>query len=482
MNTTYNTLSLNKKRQEWYAKFLMQCAQDQSTIDDIIQLGAKVMRKSKLHHHFFGDYTWRSQSKALVDYAFKKWGMDNDNLQNKISEKTALECIVLFEKRIEQKIPVEYITHEAEYLGRSFYVNEHVLVPRSIMNTRFSDFLKAAHWENNRVLDLCAGSGCIGITLALMAPHIRVDLADISAEALAVAQMNINRYRLNDRVQCIQSDVFDQISGKYDLIITNPPYVSEREYQQSPDEFKNEPKIALASGKEGLDVVHRIMSQAKVHLNTQGHLIAEVGYTAAKRIKKQYPDVKLQWFKYRRPSGKESFLGDHGVFVCEQKHLLATDAHNRKKESWMWHTLWKIKNTFLFFLKQKTMGARALVISGDQVLLVKHSYMPKWYTVGGGIDKSETPVEAVRRELWEEVGIQCVEAPKLFGVYHNGFEKRDDFVVLYIVTKFIQIPMKSPEILDAQWFSVHALPEEISPATQRRIEEYLGERLPDERW
>lgn len=133
-------------------------------------------------------------------------------------------------------------------------------------------------------------------------------------------------------------------------------------------------------------------------------------------------------------------------------------------------------------MRNKTVGARVLVFDNDKVLLVKHTYMPDWYSVGGGVEKGETPIETVARELMEEVGVQCVEPPKLFNVYHNCVEGRDDYVALYIVKSFTQKRVTSPEILEAKWFSLHALPEDISPATLRRIEEYQGKRALTEKW
>ena len=144
---------------------------------------------------------------------------------------------------------------------------------------------------------------------------------EISPEALDVAKINVKKYWLEDRVKCIQSDLFDNIHQKYDLIITNPPYVSKKEYQQSAEEFKTEPKIALEAGEDGLAIVRKILAQAKQHLNPNGTLIAEVGPSAATFIKKQYPHIKFQWFKYRKPSGKESFFGGHGVFLCQASAL-----------------------------------------------------------------------------------------------------------------------------------------------------------------
>lgn len=144
--------------------------------------------------------------------------------------------------------------------------------------------------------------------------------------------------------------------------------------------------------------------------------------------------------------------------------------------------LWQIKKIILSLLGHKTVGARALVINDNKVLLVKHSYTPGWYTIGGAVEKGETPVEAVQRELFEEVGVKCLTLPKLFSVYHNHREKRDDYVVFYLVDKFEKEWVSSDEILDAQWFELQALPHDISPATQRRIDEYIGTRMVDECW
>lgn len=322
MNDQY-ALSENKKRNQVYSTFLTLCSQSDKTVNDIAQLGYKLMRKEKLHHHFFEDFSLLTTAKYLAFYSLNlPYEYHNNDYLNKIiNPKEAAKILLLFEKLIANRIPVEYITHETYYLGHQFYVNENVLVPRSIMNTRFNDFLNLVQWQNYRVLDLCTGSGCIGISLALLHPRIQVDLADISVKALEVAQTNIDHFALNDRVKCIQSDIFENIHHQYDLIITNPPYVATREYNASPAEFKNEPRIALEAGIDGLDVINKIITQARNYLNANGLIIAEVGFTTAKRVKKKYPKIPFKWFKYRRPSGKESLFGMHGTFMCEAKYL-----------------------------------------------------------------------------------------------------------------------------------------------------------------
>lgn len=316
---------MDNKRNKIYQLFLASCVNNSKTVEDISQLGYRLMRKAKIHHHFFADYSLLTTSRYLVFYALAlPHEYENKNYLNKtITIEEAKKIIHLFEKRMTERIPVEYITHEAFYCGNTFYVDERVLIPRSIMSTRFKDFLQLVPWQNHRVLDLCTGSGCIGITLALLNPHIQVDLSDVSAEALAVAEKNIKMYALENRVKCIQSNLFENISDKYDLIITNPPYVSTRDYEASPAEFKKEPKNALQAGSDGLEIIKKIIEQAKNHLNENGLLIAEVGSPAVKRIKKHYPQVPFQWLKYRNAKGKEAFFSSPGIFICVAQGLPA---------------------------------------------------------------------------------------------------------------------------------------------------------------
>ena len=312
-----------KKRNKLYAAFLESCCDNTMTVQGMVDFGHRVMRKARIHPHFFGQNSLLATAYYLT-FFYLKLPHEYTNPQYINATVTAAEAagiIALFEKRISERMPVEYITNESWYCGNKFYVTPDVLVPRSIMNYRFTDFLNAMQWENYRVLDLCTGSGCIGITLALQNPRIKVDLVDISAQALAVAAINIKNHDLQDRVTCIQSNVFENVKDKYDLIITNPPYATNAEYNTCPAEFKNEPRIAITCGTDGLMIIHQILRQAKQHLNPQGKLIAEVGYSAAKRLKKQYRKVPFQWFKYRRPTGKESLFGMHGVFLCEAKGL-----------------------------------------------------------------------------------------------------------------------------------------------------------------
>lgn len=281
------------------------------------------MRKSWLHPHYFGNNSLMETAQYLAFYSLQlPYDYNNETYTGMIlNESQAQKIISLFEKRISKRIPVEYITNEAQYLGFKFYVNENVLIPRSLMNARFNDFLKHIYWTNYRVLDLCSGSGCVGITLALLKSNIRVDLLDISEKALDVAKINIERHRLQNRVKCIQGDLFENIDEKYDLIISNPPYVSTKEYEKSPKEFKQEPRIALEASQDGLEIIAQIIEEAKNHLNREGTLIVEVGYSLPRRIKKRYSKASFKWFKYKNHLGKESYFGKPCIFTCLARNL-----------------------------------------------------------------------------------------------------------------------------------------------------------------
>ena len=143
---------------------------------------------------------------------------------------------------------------------------------------------------------------------------------------------------------------------------------------------------------------------------------------------------------------------------------------------------WQIKNIILSLLSKRTVGARCLLIKDGQVLLVKHTYTPKWYTVGGGVEPGESTLQAVLRELKEEVGATPNLPPEIFGVYHSTNEGRDDYIIMYVCEDFILTPVTSPEIAEISWFSFHALPEDISVATKRRIDEYLGTVPRSDKW
>ncbi|MCT6868140.1 MAG: 50S ribosomal protein L3 N(5)-glutamine methyltransferase [Gilliamella apicola] len=233
------------------------------------------------------------------------------NLTN--DEKQALFDII--QKRISDRVPTPYLTNQAWFCGHSFYIDERVLIPRSpigeLIDNHFQSLLSQ---PPQQILDLCTGSGCIGIACAYAFPEAQVDITDISLEAFDVAQQNIDLHEMNFRVTPMLSDLFNDIPAKqYDLIVTNPPYVDNEDMDDLPDEFSYEPKLALEAGFDGLDIVKRILSDAIHYLSPQGILVCEVGNSWVS-LQEQYPQVPFNWLEFER--------GGLGVFSITREELI----------------------------------------------------------------------------------------------------------------------------------------------------------------
>lgn len=204
----------------------------------------------------------------------------------------------LADRRIQERIPMAYLLGEAWFAGLPFYVDERVLIPRSpIAELILQQFQPLLNEAPGRVLDLCTGSGCIGIATALVFPEASVDLSDISEEALQLAARNIDRHGLQSRVSAVQSDLFAGLQGKYDLIVSNPPYVSAEEVADLPPEYQREPSLGLLSDDEGLAIPLQILRQAPDYLSDNGLLILELGYTWP-LLAERYPDLPVVWLEF----------------------------------------------------------------------------------------------------------------------------------------------------------------------------------------
>jgi ribosomal protein L3 glutamine methyltransferase len=201
----------------------------------------------------------------------------------------------LADRRIRERIPVAYLLKEAWLAGAAFYVDERVIVPRSHI-AELLPSLRERFGGARRILDLCTGSGCLAILAARAFPASRVDAADISPAALAVARKNILRHRLRRRVRPVRSNLFEELDGRYDLIVANPPYVAGPAMATLPREYRHEPRVALAGGSDGLDLAARIVAQAPSHLEPGGVLVCEVGesHPAARR---RFRALRLEWLK-----------------------------------------------------------------------------------------------------------------------------------------------------------------------------------------
>jgi len=268
---------------------------------------------------FFGHGTSNAYDEA-VWLIFGFLHLPHDTIENfldaHLTSKEKKDLSFLIEKRINDKIPTAYLLNEAWLKDYKFYVDERVIVPRSLIAESLSENLYP--WIDNpekiySALDLCTGSGCLGIMMAHSFQNAMIDLVDLSEKALQVAEINVNHYGLHDRIELIQSDLFNGLEGKkYDLIISNPPYVNQTSVDSFPMEFLKEPSMALGSGEDGLDHTIRIIHEAKQHLNDDGMLIVEIGHNKEILLKK-FPELQFQWL--------DVSLGNDFVFMLEKSQL-----------------------------------------------------------------------------------------------------------------------------------------------------------------
>jgi ribosomal protein L3 glutamine methyltransferase len=196
----------------------------------------------------------------------------------------------LVKKRIGQRIPAAYLLKEAWLDGLAFLVDRRVIIPRS----HIAFLLKGLPLEPRRILDLCTGSGCLASLAARAFPRARVDASDISVPALAVARENVRRHRLQKRIRLLRSDLFEDLEERYDLIVSNPPYVSTPSMRRLPPEYRYEPGLALAGGANGLQFVLRILAGAAARLNAGGLLVCEIGENR-KALERAYPEIAFSW-------------------------------------------------------------------------------------------------------------------------------------------------------------------------------------------
>lgn len=236
--------------------------------------------------------------------------------QARLTTEERQRVLELVERRIAEHRPVAYLTGEAWFAGLKFKSDPRALVPRSpiaeLILGGFSPWLDER--EVTRALDLCTGSGCIGIAMAVHNPDWQVDLADISDDALSLARVNIAYQDVGERVQAIHSDLFSALEGEvYDLIVSNPPYVTEQEFAELPPEYGHEPALGLAAGHDGLDFALRILRDAPAHLSDDGVLIVEVG-ESERALVRMLPDVPFNWIEFE--------VGQMGVFLLDRRDLL----------------------------------------------------------------------------------------------------------------------------------------------------------------
>lgn len=287
-----------------------------STIRDLIRFGVSQFNKAQIYFGHGTDNAWDEAVFLTLHALHLPQNIDKTVLDAKVIESEKKEVLDLLAKRIRERVPAAYLVNEAWFAGFPFYVDMRVLIPRSplaeLINNKFDTWIEAQKVQN--ILDIGTGSGCIAIACAYNFPEAHVDAADLSPDALAVARINLEKHNLQDRVALHQSDVFAGLPRKkYNIIISNPPYVAAEEMPDLPAEYKHEPELALLAGELGLDVVERILHDAPDYLSGNGILVVEVGNSAQALIDK-YPLLPFVWLEFS--------CGESEVFLLNRADLV----------------------------------------------------------------------------------------------------------------------------------------------------------------
>lgn len=286
------------------------------TINDFVRWAVTQFRQADLYYGHGTDNPW-DEAVSLVLHSLSLGDEVPDTIwQARLTRTEKVHLLDILMRRIEQRIPAPYLTKSMRFAGLDFYVDERVLIPRSplaeLIEQRFDPWLNQDH--AGRILDLCTGSGCIAVACAHYLPEARVDAVDISADALVIATKNIRKHHMEDQVRVYEGDLFAPLpeTARYDIIISNPPYVDADDMAALPREYRHEPALALAAGVDGLAVVERILAHAKKYLNKHGLLIVEVG-NSEKALMERYPQVPFTWLSFER--------GADGVFLLTHEDL-----------------------------------------------------------------------------------------------------------------------------------------------------------------
>ena len=299
-----------------------QCRAAQAELDtvrDFVRWSASQLSAAGV---FFGHGTDNPVDEACY-LVWPALGLDPDPPEEiweaRLTSTEKQQVFALLRQRINQRMPVAYLTNRAWFAGLEFFVDQRVLIPRSPMaeciEQEFSPWVVPD--QVRRVLDLGTGSGCIAIACALAFPDASIDAVDCSADALDVAVTNIGNFGLENQVNVIQSDLFENLTGPYDLIVSNPPYVDAGEIARMPAEYQHEPQLGLAAGDTGLDIMSRILADAGRMLRPLGILVVEVGASRAALLA-AFPELPFVWLELAR--------GGDNIFLLQANDLRAADA------------------------------------------------------------------------------------------------------------------------------------------------------------
>ena len=284
------------------------------TVQQLIARGARRLTRARVYFGHGTDNAW-DESAALVWHALRLPTPTARLYARATSTAQQQQARELITRRIRERTPAVYLTGETWFAGLRFKTDPRALIPRSplaeLIARQYAPWIDAR--RVHRVLDIGTGSGCIAIATARLMPGVSVDAIDICADALALAALNVRRLRLGRRVRLIESDYFSALRGqRYDIIVSNPPYVGAREMRSLPPEYRHEPRQALASGRDGMDAVRAILAGAGRHLNPGGVLIVEVGNTEV-AVRRAFARVPFTWLTFERGGG--------GVFLLNAAQL-----------------------------------------------------------------------------------------------------------------------------------------------------------------
>lgn len=284
------------------------------SIRDFLRWAASEFVAAQLFYGHGTDNPWDEAEQLVLHAVHLTPPLGDEWLDARLTRAERERVVANIARRINERIPAAYITGQAWFAGLPFMVDERVLVPRSpigeLIQKRFEPWLVQ---EPQQILDLCTGSGCIGIACAHAFPDAYVQLSDISFDALAVAEENIQQHDLAERVFAMQSDLFESLQGQvFDLIVSNPPYVDADDMASLPQEYHAEPELGLASGDDGLDFTRRLLTEAVDYLTEQGVLVVEVG-NSWPALEAAYPQLPFTWIEFEH--------GGHGVFMLAAADL-----------------------------------------------------------------------------------------------------------------------------------------------------------------
>ncbi|MEI7063224.1 50S ribosomal protein L3 N(5)-glutamine methyltransferase [Dickeya chrysanthemi] len=299
--------------------FVDEAVNDLHTIQDMLRWAVSRFNAANVYYGHGTDNPWDEALQLVLPTLFLPIDIPEDMYLARLTSSERHRIVERVIRRVNERVPVAYLTNKAWFCGLEFYVDERVLVPRSpigeLINQQFASILPH---PPRHILDLCTGSGCIAIACAQAFPEVEVDAVDISADALAVTEQNIQQHGMEYNVTPIRSDLFrDLPTIQYDLIVTNPPYVDEEDMADLPQEYRFEPELGLAAGSDGLKLIRRILACAPDYLAEEGVLICEVGNSMV-HLMEQYPDIPFTWLEFDN--------GGDGVFMLTRSQLLACQA------------------------------------------------------------------------------------------------------------------------------------------------------------